>query len=286
MYTAKIQNAGGEVLTLTGAESKWQVFDITGLDPPKAQINLTDLAGLDGARLNSAKLETRNIVIYLKINGDAEANRLELYQFFRTKEECIFFFKNRRRDVQIAGVVESVECPQFTNAEIMQVSIVCPFPYFRSIAEVITDISNEIAGFYFPFAINYNDPIPFSLYIDHREAVIANDAEAETGAVIEIDVMDTIGKIVILDATTGESFGIVNSFVANDRIFINTNKGQKSVYLVRGVNVINLFLKVISGSSFFQLLPGDNRFSYSVDDGSNDNKVFIMFTFANLYRGV
>ena len=90
----------------------------------------------------------------------------------------------------------------------------------------------------------------------------------------------------ILDATTGESFGIVNSFVANDRIFIDTNKGQKSVYLVRGGNVTNLFSKVISGSTFFQLLPGDNRFSYSVDDGANDNKVFILFTFANLYRGV
>ena len=105
MYTAKIENSGGEVLTLTWAESKWQVFDITGLDPPAAQINLTNLAGLDGARLNSTKLGTRNIVISIKINGDVEGNRLDLYRFFRTKEACTFYFTNGRRDVKIEGVV-------------------------------------------------------------------------------------------------------------------------------------------------------------------------------------
>lgn len=42
MYEAKIENSGGEILSLTGDEKKWQLFDVGGLDPPKATVNLTD----------------------------------------------------------------------------------------------------------------------------------------------------------------------------------------------------------------------------------------------------
>lgn len=286
MYTAKIENSGGEILELTGVESKWQVFDITGLDPPTAQVNLTNISGLDGSRFNSSKLNTRNLVISLKINGDATANRLELYRFFRTKRECTFYFKNSRRDVKIPGIVESVECPQFTNLEVMQVSILCPFPYFRALAETIVDISNEIAGFRFPFSINVGDPIPFSLYIDHREAVVFNDSEVETGAVATVDFLDAGSKIMISDVETGEQMTVSYSFREGDRLKIDTNKGQKSIYLFRGATKINLFPAMAAGSAFFSLLPGQNRFFYLVDDGTADENVLITFAFSNLYAGV
>ena len=75
MFEARIENTKGSILTLTNNESKFQLISITGLNPPKAQINVSTIAGLDGAKFNSAKLETRNVVINLKINGDVEENR-------------------------------------------------------------------------------------------------------------------------------------------------------------------------------------------------------------------
>ena len=68
MYEARIQNRNGEVMLLTDREAVYQVIGINGLDPPSAQINLSNVVGLDGAKYNSGKLNTRNLVLTIKIN--------------------------------------------------------------------------------------------------------------------------------------------------------------------------------------------------------------------------
>lgn len=286
MFIAQIENSGGESLTLTQDESNFQVINITGLNPPSAQINTTPIAGLDGAKFNSSKLNTRNIVITVKINGDVETNRQELYRFCRTKEQCIFYYQNNNRNVSIQGYVETVEVPLFTNDERMQISIICPYPYFKAMQEIIVDISNEIGAFTFPFSINIGDPIPFSIYVANRVVNVPNNSESETGVMIEINFSDSVSEIEIKNTDTGDSMILDYSFIANDRVLINTNKGQKSITLIRNGTSINIFSAMQKGSVFFQLKVGANHFGYLADDGANDEDVFITFTYSNIYRGV
>lgn len=286
MYTAQIENAFGESLVLTGNEKNWQVISITGLNPANAQVNLMDIAGLDGAKFNSSKLTTREIVIMLKINGNVEENRHTLYQYFRTKEFCKFYFKNGSRDVYIPGYVETVECELFSNGEIMQVSILCPYPYFRALAQSVVDVSNEVAGFKFPFSINVGEPIPFSVYVENRIVDVVNNSESETGCLIEIDVLDTIRRIEIRNTDTGESMILNYGFHENDRVLIDTNKGQKSIHLLRNGVTTNIFPAMQKGSVFFQLQVGSNHFGYLVDGGTAEKNVLITFTFSKIYRGV
>lgn len=286
MYKAQIENSGGESITLTQNEEKWQVVSITGLNPPDAQINITDIAGLDGGKFNSSKLNTRNLVIMLKLNGIVEENRQELYRFFRTKDNCVFYFKNKNRDVSIKGVIETVECDLFSNAELMQISIICPYPYFRAMAEVISIVSNEIAAFKFPFSINVNEPIPISTYVESRITDVVNRSEAETGVLITIDVLEAISTIQIQNTVTGEYISLAYAFQAGDRILIDTNKGQKSIRLIRAGETSNIFSAMRSGSTFFQLAIGSNYFGYLADDGDSDENVYITFTYYHLYRGV
>ena len=286
MYIAKIENSGGEVLTLTQDESRWTVYEIAGLNPPGAQINLTNLAGLDGARFNSSKLATRNIVVSLKINGEIETNRQELYRFFRTKEACIFYFANANRNVKIAGYVETVECNMFSNMEIMQISIICPYPYFQAVEESETDISNQIRLFVFPFSINEGEPVPFSEYTNNRIAVVENGSEAETGAVFKVEFTDNVNKLMIYNTEQNDHITINYDFQSGDRAIINTVKGQKSVALVRNGVSRNIFSAVERGSVFLQLLPGENRFSYVADDGASNDDVHITVMFSEIFRGV
>lgn len=290
MYTAQIENSGGESLMLTQNEACWQIISITGLNPPPAQVNTTPIAGLDGAKFNSSKLNTRNIVITLHLNGNIEENRQELYRFFRTKENCTFYFQNENRDVSIKGYVETCEVDLFANftnkGEEMQISIICPYPYFKAMAEIIADISNEIGAFTFPFSINIGSPIPFSVYIANRITNVENNSESETGAIIEIDFMDSVNTIEIKNTDTGDSMILNYAFQENDRVIINTNKGQKSITLIRNGNSTNIFSAMQKGSVFFQLAVGDNHFGYLADNGTNDEDVFITFTYSFMYRGV
>ena len=286
MYTAKIQNVNGDVYVLTGNEPVYQVIDIQGLNPPKAQINTTTIVGLDGATFNSSKLETRNLVLTIKINGDVEANRQNLYRYFRTKEWCKFFYSNASVDVYIEGYVESVECGLFTNDERAQISIICPYPYFKSVEQIIDDISNTLAAFVFPFSINEDEPIVFSTYESSRVTNVYNATASETGVEIEIDIKAAVTTIEIKNTITGDDLTLSYSFQANDRVLINTNKGQKSVKLVRSGMTSNLFSAVQRGSVFFQLSAGVNLFGYLVDNGANNEDVYIIFRHYNTYRGV
>lgn len=300
MFKCKIENKKGSVVTLTQDESNFQVLSISGLNPPNAQINTSTIAGLDGAKFNSSKLQTRNIVIKLKINGDIEANRINLYKYFATKEWCKFYYENERRNVYIDCYVETFECDFFTNNEIAQISLICPNPYFKDMEEVVDDISKSLAAFEFPFAHgskgatnpsiptdnSTDNAIEFSTIDTSKVTNVYNDSESETGVIIELDVMGTVNLIEIKNTRTGENFILEYNFVENDKLIIDTNKGQKSVILIRNAVTSNLFTAVRKGSTFFQLSIGDNFFGYLVDQGASDDLIQIVFKHYTVYRGV
>ena len=286
MFEARIENVKNDILTLTGNETEYQVMSITGLNPPKAQINNSTVTGLDGAKYNSSRLEVRNIVITLKINGDVETNRQNLYKYCPTKEWCKFYYKNNNRNVYIEGYVENVECDLFTDSEIAQISLICEQPYFKAMNEIIDDISKVISLFEFPFTINYEEPIPFSEIQLDKITNIYNNSESETGVIIVINFINNVNKIEIRNTVTGEYFILNYVFLEDDKISINTNKGEKSIKLLRNGITYNLFTAIQKGSTFFRLSIGDNLFSYEADDGSSDTSVDIVFKHRNIYRGV
>lgn len=286
MYQVSIENSRGQSLQLTGNEQNYQILDIDGLNPPQAQVNLTNIAGMDGAKFNSAKLQTRNLVITVKINGNAEANRIQLYQYFPTKEEVTFYYSNSSRDVFIKGYVNSCEVNPFSQDEQMQISIICPSPYFKAIDEIVTDISNITGLFEFPFSINANEPIPISVYAVNKVTNVINPADIPTGVIIQIEVIDDFDEILIRNTETGDQIELNYEFEAGDRVTINTNSGEKSIRLLRDGVSSNIFGALASGSVFLQLSSGDNFLAYQVDNGANDQNVDIIFSFYSVYRGV
>ena len=300
MFKCKIENIKNNILTLTQDESNFQVLSITGLNPPNAQINTSTVAGLDGLKFNSSKLQSRNIVITLKINGDIEANRINLYKYFATKEWCKFYYENEHRNVYIDCYVETFECDFFTNNETAQISLICPQPYFKDMDEIIDDISKAVAAFEFPFAHgskgatnpyaeiddSTDNAVEFSTIDTSKVTNVYNDSESETGVIVEIDILETVNLIEIKNTRTGDNFILEYNFVENDKIIIDTNKGQKSVILIRNAVTSNLFTAVRKGSTFFQLSIGDNFFGYLVDEGASDDLIHLVFKHYTVYRGV
>ena len=286
MYTLEVENIRHEILELTHCESDYQILSIDGLNPPQATINRSKIVGLDGSKFNSSRVEDRNIVILVKLNGDVEANRLKLYQYFNTKQWCKLYYKNRNRDVYIEGYVETMEVSPFTKDETVQISIICPEPYFKSAQAIIDDVSKITSMFTFPFAIDSGDPIEFSAIENSRVTNVYNESESETGLTITITVGGPVSKIKLVDVVNNEWLELIRNFIQNDIITINTNRGQKSIKLTRNGVDYNIFASMTRGSTFFQLEIGDNFFSYLADDGDSDELLSIIFEHVNMYRGV
>ncbi len=296
MFTCKVENAQGQSLVLTGDEPRWQIFRINGLNPPRAQVNLSEMAGLDGAWFNSSKLDTRNIVIYIKINGNAELNRITLYNYFRTKQKLTFYFSHSSRDVYIEGYCESVQVSPFDRSQVMQISILCPYPYFRSVGGDIVPYSNSLAMFEFPFSINGDDPIPFSETNEWDYVYVDNASDDDVGMKITIENNYANDGLKFANTSTGEYIQIDYSFQIGDLIQINTITGHKDAVLYRNGQTIKLFPYIAIGSTFLQLHPGVNVLKgYDKNYGSYGDiymsdilqgRYTISFAFDDIFRGV
>ena len=282
MINWKIENHRGDILKHDGVED-FVVTKITGLNPPGANINTSANTTTDGSKINSVRLGNRNIVIYITINNDVEKTRIRLYQYFAVKKKLRLFFKNGTRNVFIDGYVEKVECDLFTKKQDMQISIVCNNPYFKSLEEIACVFSDTQAGFEFPFDIQ-KEGIEFSTIIPSQRKSVMNEGEAETGLTIEIYARGTVINPILYDVGKRTNMKINFTMKASDKIVINTSVGEKSIILIRGGVSSNAMGYLDNGSSWLNIEPGENIFTYHSDEGNGNME--ITFKTPLLYGGI
>ena len=132
MFTLKIKNNRGEIYELTHNRRQYSILDITGLTLPQCNVNMISSAGQDGGEYSSSHLNPRNIVITLALEGDIETNRQLLYTIFPLHSPVTVYYQTFNRDLYIDGYLEIIDGILFAQRETMQISIICPDPYFRS----------------------------------------------------------------------------------------------------------------------------------------------------------
>lgn len=282
MFELTVENENGELLQLTQSE-KYDVIEIEGLCPPAAQINMTELAGADGASFNSARLETRNLVITINIKPPVEKNRIDLYKYFRVKHAVKIHYSNGSRSVYIDGYVETFENNFFSMTQQPQISIICPDPYWKSEAGEHVEFSEVTSLFEFPFSISAAGTAFSS--IDHVASMSIDAGEVATGAVITFHASaGGVKNPAVYDLTTGEFFGVTATMQEGDTITIDTRIGHKKVTLTRSGTTTSLLSSRTSGSKWVQLAPGENQLSYDAEEGQSDLEVTVSLT--PLYEGM
>lgn len=282
MFTLKIENANGEIFELSHDIRNYAVIGVQGLTPPQTVINTSTGGGMDGTFYNSSRVEQRNIVIDIILNGDIETNRQQLYKIFPRKLPCTVYFKNENRDVKILGYIEVLEGDLFVQREQMQISIICPRPFFEDVQTIYTELSRIVSLFEFPFDIDV--PIPFSEIQSYPLCTIHNSGDAECGCIITISISDTVKNLKIYNSTTQTFFGLDYEFQDGDEITINTISGKMGATLNRNGETINLLNYVSAGSTWFRLAIGDNNFTFT--QTGNADSLKIVFATAILYGGV
>ena len=290
MFILKIQNTKGEIFELTRDSTNYYIIGVQGLTRPPTAVNSSAGGTVDGSFYNSSRVEQRNIVIDIVLNGDIETNRQRLYQIFPTKTKCTIYFENANRNVQIDGYVETLEGDLFVQREQMQISIICPRPYFEDLETIYTELSQIVRKFEFPFTIEESDPIPFSEIVDYPLCTIYNGGDVECGCIMKIQIFGlvtgaTLTGLKIYNTTRQTFFGLNRAFQNGDEITINTISGQMGVTLTRNGQTYNLLNNVTAGSAWFRLSIGDNNFTFSSNYATNP-AVRIIFATANLYGGV
>lgn len=281
-------------------ESGFLITSIDGLGPAQGDVSMTELAAADGSVYNSARVETRNIVINIKylFADTIEEARLKSYKYFPVKKKLTLLIETDNRLATIDGYVESNSPDIFSNSETTQVSILCAYPYFYSAGEdgnQLTVFSGIEPMFEFEFS---NESLTESLLEfgeirNREESVVTYYGDAEVGVKINIHAVGPASNISIYNTRTREKMHIDTTkietitgegLIAGDDIIINTVVGDKYVHLVRKGKVTNIINALDKYSDWFTLSRGDNIFAFTADSGSNN----LQFQIENrlLYEGV
>ena len=282
MFELKVKNNRDEILNLTTSK-KYTVYKIDGLQPPAVTVNTSKKSTSDGSTINNVSVESRNIVIYMTINGDIEKNRINLYKYFPLKQTITLYFKNDSRDVEIDGTVEIIECDLFASKQVAQISLICPQPYFKDVDNLISYFSDVSNLFEFPFSTSKNG-IEFSCISTNIRKSIVNTGDVESGVLIRLYAIGTVVKPIIYDVFNRTHIALNYTMEANDEIVINTNIGEKSIILIRNGISYNAMGYMTPDSKWLTLAQGDNVFTYDTESGSSNLQ--ISFTTSVLYGGV
>ena len=232
-----------------------QIRNITGLGPVKANINTEPFGSIDGESLTGTSVPARNIVITIGLNPDwniwsVEALRRLVNLYFMPKKAVrLVFFSDDIAPVEITGWVESNEPNIFSKDNEIDVSIICPDPYFSALdPTIVTGITSDGSD---PLEIDYQGSIETGINVKVTYVDGANPSNVKVQAG---DPALTHFQVSVANIVTPSAYFEVNS--------VPGNKYIRNVTTPSGA-ITNLLNKLVSGSSWPVLQPGINPFYVS-----------------------
>jgi len=224
------------------------IKEIEGLGPVEAAISTTPYGSVDGEAYSGSHVASRNIVITLGLNSDWDTWPIEklrrlLYRYFMPKQKVRLVFESDDAlpDMYIEGYTETVEPALFAKDPEIQVSIICPDPYFYGLTPITATGETPEDEF---VTVNYEGSIDtgFLLTINHEATPTPNNLYTHVG-----------------DEDNGV-FGVSIGVSSTVYFYMNSILGQKFARTVdtsSGV-ITNRIAQVHPGSVWPTLKPGLN----------------------------
>lgn len=240
-----------------------QLRNIDGLDPVKAAVTTSPYGSVDGTSYTGSSVLSRNIVLTVRPNPDWQAWTYErlrklLYQYFMPKRPTrLVFYSDDMVPVEISGVVEDVTVNIFSKDPELQISIICPDPYFTAVDPVVLTGLTGPTGVA-PVVVDYQGSVEAGMIVK----VTKTPDAAPTDIAIQIGNPKLTYFAVLATVSATKYFQM--SSLPMQKFVENVNIGS-------GV-IDNLLSKVHiqEGSLWPSFEPGENEFSVITDVGVHD----------------
>lgn len=278
-------------------ESGLLIEEIDGLGPAKANVLFTELATTDGAVDNFSRLNTRELNIKLRflVKPTIEDTRLSVYKYFPIKQMIKFEIETDNRNVYTYGRVEIDDPDIFSEKESVDITLLCPDPYFRdNVTRELVFVSIE-PYFEFPFSNESltEHIIEFGEVKYETEKEVYYDGDDEVGVIIKFHLTGPVRGLGIMNSGNRAAITIDDekiakiageSFMRGDDLIINTIQGKRSATLIRRAKPYNVFNALNRPVNWLTVVRGINKFRFNAREGMR--KVELEIDYDVLYEGV
>lgn len=242
----------------------YNVKSISGLD---AEDIFPQFYGTDGAAANFYNMVMQSRVIVVKVGlrpnprtglstSELRDNLYKNISGARTGTIKLVFYNGNTSIAAVSGYVTKVETPHFEKNQEVQITINCSDSLLRD------------ENF-------YSMPL---LNADPALTLIQDDiSTAPHGVDMGIHVLSNVFDFKITDVNSNMTFKVHQTFLVNDVILLSTEIGRRSITFVRGSTTRQLTDKIIKGSFWPVIFPGENMFSL-------DNPTSFEYTSIGYYK--
>lgn len=248
-------------------EQNYALIAISGLQPPKALIQLGSLPQLDGSIVLQSKIEQRNIVLTLQVLSDFEANRRRLADIFKIKQKGSLTLTLSDRTVIIDSICESIEIVPMAWPLRAMISLICPQPYFEAEQSNHLELSSIEASWTFPLTLSPSGN-PLGVLSPATAINAINTGDIPCGFTVRFQCVAPVENPKLIHMSTGEYIQLILTMTPGQIIEIQTDLGNKRIEEIQGSARINLFYTLKLGSTFFLLKENDNILFATSDTGS------------------
>lgn len=226
------------ILGVTTKESLL-IRKVTGLNPADIDLFIGDYAR-DGGTYQGRRVGNRNIVMTLDLNPNPALGetisglRDLLYKTFvdplvDADHVELVLHSDDGRVRNLFGYTEKFETEIFEIETLAQISMLCPDPYIRDLSETV--LVNTTGTWV---------SVPFTY-----------GGTAETGFVAQINISADTPTLTIKN--NAKTMVINHAFLAGDIVYVNTNRGSRSLTYTRGGTNYPLLANLTSTSTWLEL---------------------------------
>lgn len=301
IYAVTVTNNADESIRLELAnpyETGIAIIDIGGIGQEGADINVSEIATIDGGIFNFARRSTRTITFTFLLlwANTVEESRHRVYKYFPIKKKVHLLFETEERLLEIEGYVETNSAGIFSQEETQTVSVVCPDPNFYGVGEETELFTGVQPWFEFPFSNeSLTRPlIEFGHVMADTTATFHYNGEIDTGMIITIHGLtggaeyitlwnNKTSERIIIDTTRLAQIAGYN-FDYGDDIVISTMPGNKyATFWRKGVDY-NIIGAINKDADWFKISNGENVFTFTAVKG--EEHIIVTFKYRTAYGGV
>lgn len=275
----KFTNGRGDSVVLYTTPSSFVLNSIEGLGSVESQVQTQKSPFQNGSTPTSRTLGERDIELAVTIQG---ADRIEVSNLRRTLGRV---FDPLAGDGVLEYTIEegltfAISCeadsiPIFpSGADRLPTMQKCTIPltaynpYWMDVNERYT----ELIAFSNAFTMPFSFPIAFGE--QGASQTIYNTGDAATPFTVELKGSNETPRIE--NHTTGKKIQLNRSLDANETLYLNTEKGFKSAYIIGADGVKTNVMGFLDPSSeFFELAMGENVISYNAVAASGSSIALI-----------
>jgi hypothetical protein len=274
--------------------------DVSGLSDIRNAIYSINSMGQDGDTYLGNRIESRDIEI---IGNIKERNKEQAQRLRRNLNHILNPQYNASLIYEFGTFKRVIGCkvnnaPIFIKKPIYEeftIQLLCLNPFWREEQEIREDIAAWVGGFEFPIRDADDQPdgleIPMdgSWEIGYRQPSLIinvyNGGDVRAGIQVEFRALGALANPSLLNVNTGEFIRLNKDMAAGDVLNVSTGYGEKAVTLrTRDGEMSDAFRYLDVDSSYLQLEPGDNVFTYGAD--TNETSLEVAIYHNNFYLGV